>query len=109
MVSSSYSEYSDMTECVYTCVCVCVCVCAGSLHHHAIDHANQLLITWVSLFIFLHVGIGTQELSKRSVIVDELGVAPHFCDLAVIHHYNLVTLGEEAYAVRHQDTRLSGW
>ena len=97
------------------CVHVCVCVCGGgevtsSLHHHhAIDHVNQLLITWVSLFIFLHIGVGTQELSKRSIIVDELGVAPHFCDLAVIHHHNLVALGEEAYAVRHQDTRLCGW
>ena len=35
MVSSSYSEYSDMTEFVrvYVCVCVCVCVCVRARVH----------------------------------------------------------------------------
>ena len=81
-------------------------IITSSSHHHHIDHSKHILITWVSLLIFLHVAIGTQELGERSVIVNELSVAPHFCDLAVNHHHNMVTLGEEAYAVGHQDTRL---
>ena len=80
---------------------MCVYVCVSK-------PASNTLITWDSLLVFLHVGVGPEELGEGSVVVDQFSVAADLGDPALVHHNDLVALWEEPYAVGHQDTHLGG-
>ena len=47
-----------------------------------------------------------EELGKGSILINELGVRAHLCDLATGYHHDDVTLREEPNPMGHQDTHL---
>ena len=64
------------------------------------------LVDNVLLCQFLLLQVRAQELSERSVLLEQLLVRTHLRDASVHHHDDLVQLGKEADAVRHQHTSL---